>query len=53
MTNSLKIKKTRPLAFEDGGFLWNTHRVPAKLPDGETTHPSRTSAIFVVHGIGQ
>ena len=53
MSKFMDIKKTRPLAFEDGGFLWNIHRVPLKLPDGETAHPARTSAIFVVHGIGQ
>ncbi len=43
----------RPLAFEQGNFLWNMQRVPKTLPDGKTPHPARSSAIFVVHGIGQ
>ncbi len=42
----------RPLACEDGKFYWNLMRVPKTLPDGQTPHPSRTCAIFVVHGIG-
>jgi len=44
--------KPRPLAFEKGKFLWNVQRVPPTLPDGRP-HPGRSSAIFVVHGIGQ
>ena len=44
--------RPRPLAFEKGKFLWNIQRVPPTLPDGRP-HPGRTSAIFVVHGIGQ
>jgi len=44
----------RPLASEDGHFTWNMQRVrPPILADGQTTHPGRTCAIFVVHGIGQ
>lgn len=44
----------RPLASEDGHFTWNMQRVrPPTLADGQTPHPGRTSAIFVVHGIGQ
>lgn len=43
----------RPLAFEEGNFLWNIQRVPHLLPDGKTRHPGRSSAIFVVHGMGQ
>ena len=50
----------RPLAFEEGNFYWNLHRVPrtltVTLPDGTKKtepHPGRTCAIFVVHGIGQ
>ena len=51
MTSPLN-SKPRPLAFEEGNFLWNIQRVPHTLPDGKT-HPGRSSAIFVVHGIGQ
>lgn len=43
----------RPLAFKDGKFMWNIQRVPHTLPDGKTLHPGRSSAIFVVHGMGQ
>jgi hypothetical protein len=42
----------RPIAYEDGKFYWNLMRVPRTLEDGTTPHPGRTSAIFVVHGIG-
>lgn len=35
-----------------GGLAWNLQRVPRTLPDG-SPHPARTSAIFVVHGIGE
>jgi hypothetical protein len=43
----------RPLAFDDGEFYWNMRRVPRTLPDGKTPHPGRSSAIFVVHGMGR
>lgn len=43
----------RPLACEDGKFFWNIQRVPRTLPDGKTTHPGRSRAIFVVHGMGR
>lgn len=52
MTNPLKSKQ-RPLAFEEGNFFWNLQRIPRSLPDGKTPHPGRSSAIFVVHGIGE
>lgn len=52
MTTPLSAKQ-RPLAFEDGKFYWNIQRVPHFLPDGKTPHPGRSSAIFVVHGIGR
>ncbi|MFZ1144695.1 MAG: hypothetical protein WB359_13140 [Bryobacteraceae bacterium] len=42
----------RPLAFEEGNFLWNMQRVPETLPDGKTIHPGRSCAIFLVHGMG-
>lgn len=42
----------RPPTFEPGAPMWNMQRVPATLPDG-TPHPARTSAVFVVHGMGQ
>lgn len=51
MTNPLNFKQ-RPLAFEERQFPWNLQHVPHTLPDGKT-HPGRSCAIFVVHGIGQ
>lgn len=50
---SLLQSEQRSLAFENGKFYWNLQRVPHTLPDGVTPHPGRSSAIFVVHGIGQ
>jgi hypothetical protein len=43
----------RPLATEPEQFIWNMQHVPRTLSDRTTPHPSRSSAIFVVHGIGQ
>jgi hypothetical protein len=45
--------KLRPLAFDERNFFWNMQLVPLTLQGEKTKHPSRTSAIFVVHGIGQ
>lgn len=42
----------RPLAYEDQQLGWNILRVPRLLPGTNIPHPGRTSAIFVVHGIG-
>lgn len=42
----------RPLAWQHGRFRWNLQRIPRTLPDS-TPHPGRTSAIFIVHGIGE
>ncbi len=50
---STRNSEERPLAFEDGKFYWNMQRVPRTLPDGKTPHPGRSSAIFVVHGMGR
>jgi hypothetical protein len=33
--------------------MWNMQHVPSTLPDGQTVHPARSSAIFVVHGMGR
>jgi hypothetical protein len=52
MTRTLD-SEPRPLAFEQGNFYWNLQRVPRTLSDKKTTHPGRSCAIFVVHGIGQ
>jgi hypothetical protein len=42
-----------PLAFEKADFMWDMQRVPSTLADGTTPHPGRSSAIFVVHGMGR
>ena len=43
----------RPRAFEEAGYGWDIQRIPRTLPDGTTPHPCRSSAIFIVHGIGE
>ncbi|MDO8473271.1 MAG: hypothetical protein Q7T05_05570 [Dehalococcoidia bacterium] len=41
----------RPPAYHEGIYPWNLGRVPPKL--GDTIHPGRSCAIFVVHGMGR
>ncbi len=44
----------RPKAYEHDYYPWHLRRVPESITvDGHSIdHPGRTSAIFVVHGIG-
>lgn len=44
--------RSRPQAYGKDDFLWNLRRVPDRLSNGQE-NPGKTSAIFVVHGIGE
>jgi hypothetical protein len=50
------VKRTlRPEPWDEGAYPWSLHRVPEtiRVNDVEVPHPAHTSAIFVVHGMGQ